>query len=244
MMRTFMRAGMKAGLIAMAALLAAAAPPPKPPQTAASARPPVAGNWNSLVRVSPDGTYIVGNPAAPVKLVEYLSFTCPHCAAFAVESAGVFRGQMIKSGSVMVEYRPVVRDSVDLAATLLLRCIGPQRFADAGEAVFKQQQDWLPLAVSFLEHDANRFALDPPLERLKITAQLSGLIELFRNQGMTGADIDRCFTDAAALRQAVAVGEASQKVIKGTPSFFINGAEVSAFEWSQLEPLLRAKGAK
>ncbi len=241
-----MRMLMKAGLVATAALLTAAAPAARPgaAQAAAPARPPVAGNWNSYVRVTPDGTYIVGNPAAPVKVVEHLSFTCPHCAAFAIESAGVFRGQMIKSGSVMVEYRPVVRDSADLAATLLLRCIGPQRFADASEAVFKRQQDWLPLAAGFLEHDASRFALDPPLEQLKITAQLSGLIDLFRGQGMTGADIDRCFTDAAALRQAVAVGEASKKVIKGTPAFFINGAEVSAFEWSQLEPQLRAKGAK
>ncbi|MFX5009123.1 thioredoxin domain-containing protein, partial [Acinetobacter baumannii] len=79
---------------------------------------------NSLVRVSPTGTYVIGNPRAPVKIVEYLSFTCPHCAAFARESSAVLRGQMIRSGSVMIEYRPAVRDQADLAVTLLLKCIG------------------------------------------------------------------------------------------------------------------------
>jgi len=242
---------MKHWILVFAALLTAAAPATRhgtsgnnaSTNTAAS-QPPVAGDWNSYVRVSPTGTYIVGNPRAPVKLVEYLSYTCPHCAAFARESAAVLRRQMIKSGSVMIEYHPAVRDQVDLSASLLVKCIGPKRFADASEAVFAHQDDWLPLAIGFLQNDARRFALDPPLAQMKTTAQLSGLIDLFRGQGMTNAELDRCFTDTAALNQVAALGDGSRTIIRGTPTFFVNGVKTDSFQWSKLEPELRAKGAK
>jgi protein-disulfide isomerase len=239
---------MRALLAAMAGLLVlAASPAPKsraPAATHAPVQPPVAGDWNSYVRLSATGTYIVGNPAAKVRVVEHLSFTCPHCAAFATESAAVLRGRLIKSGSVMIEYRPAVRDQVDLAATMLVRCIGPKRFADASETLFRKQDEWLPLGISFLQNDARRFALDPPLEQLKTTAQLSGLIDLFQGQGLTRPEIDRCFADQALLRQVLVAGEASRKAITGTPTFFVNGAKVDAAEWSKLEPVLRAKGAQ
>jgi protein-disulfide isomerase len=244
---------MKPGWLLVAALLMASAPGGKPraPATARPAAPtalptapPVAGDWNSYVRVSPVGTYIVGNPRAPMKIVEHISFTCSHCAAFSVESGAVFRGQMIKSGAVLIEYRPTVRDQVDLAATMLVRCIGPKRFAAASEAIFARQDDWLPLAASFMRNDASRFALEPPLQQMKVTAQLSGLTDLMREQGMTSAEIDACFTRLPVMKQAVAVGDASRKIIKGTPTFFLNGVMTKEFEWSKLEPILRAKGVQ
>lgn len=235
-------------LILLAAMLTlAAAPPARKPAVrpaTAPASPAVAGDWASYVRVSPQGSYIVGNPRAGVKLVEYLSYTCPHCAAFTQESAAVLRGKMINAGTVEVEYRPAVRDAADLAATLLVRCAGPARFTQVSEAIFARQDDWLPPAYGFLQNDAHRFSDDPVLEQLKITAQLSGLSDVVRGQGLTPAEIDRCFTDEAGLKQIVALGQASQKVIKATPSFFINGAATNVFEWSKLEPLLRAKGAR
>lgn len=237
---------MKRILFVMAALLIAAAPATRPrtPAANAPAQPPVAGDWSSYVRLSPVGTYVVGNPRALVRIVEHLSYTCPHCAAFSRESAPVLRGQMIKSGSVEIEYRPTVRDPADLAASILLRCAGPKRFAQASEAVFAHQDDWLPLAYGFLEHDAGRFSGDSPMEQLKIIAQISGLSDVLRGAGMTGEEIDRCFADKAMSDQILKVADASRKTIKGTPTFFLNGTQTDAFTWSGLEPLLRAKGAK
>lgn len=230
-------------------LLVAAAPAAKKPgppvaRAATPTAPPVPGDWNSYVRVSPIGTYIVGNPAAKVKIVEHLSYTCSHCAAFSVDSGPVLRGQMIKSGQVVIEYRPAVRDQIDLVATMLLRCIGPRRFAAASEALFAKQDDWLPIAYGFLQNDAARYALQPPLKQMKITAQLSGLSDFMQGQGMAAEEIDACFTRLPVLRQSVAVGDASHKIIDGTPTFFVDGKKLAAIEWSKLEPLLRAKGVQ
>src|SRR3546814_19557489 len=86
----------------------------------------------------------MGNPAAPVKLIEYLSYTCPHCAAFSAESAAVLRGRMVKSGKVSLELRNAVRDKLDLAAAALARCAGTQGFFAAYDALFARQRDWYP----------------------------------------------------------------------------------------------------
>ena len=65
-----------------------------------------------------------------------------------------------------------------------------------------------------------------------------------QGQGMTTAEIDACFTRLPVLRQSVAVGDASRKIIDGTPTFFVDGKKLDAIEWSKLEPLLRAKGVQ
>src|SRR3546814_11296312 len=92
----------------------------------------------------------MGNPAAPVKLIEYLSYTCPHCAAFSAESAAVLRGRMVKSGKVSLELRNAVRDKLDLAAAALARCAGTQGFFAASDALFARQPDWSPRGAPLL----------------------------------------------------------------------------------------------
>ena len=114
-----------------------------------------APNWQTRVTRTADGAFLVGNPNARVKLVEYMSYTCPHCAAFSRESAAVLRGQMIKSGTVSLEERNLVRDQLDLAAALLARCAGPAGFDKLSTAFFAQQDTWLPAGIQF--EQANGF---------------------------------------------------------------------------------------
>src|SRR3546814_20886474 len=78
----------------------------------AAAPAPQAGDWTRTVTQTAAGSFVMGNPAAPVKLIEYLSYTCPHCAAFTAESADVLRGRMVKSGKVSLEMRNAERGEV------------------------------------------------------------------------------------------------------------------------------------
>ncbi|MFX5684811.1 hypothetical protein ABTE42_22035, partial [Acinetobacter baumannii] len=66
----------------------------------------------------------------------------------------------------------------------------------------------------------------------------------FQALGMRETEIDRCLGDAKSLQQTVQVAQAGGKLITGTPTFFVNGAKLATLEWSGVEPLLRAKGAK
>lgn len=232
-------------LFAIAALLLlAGAAPAATPKPVAAPKAAAQRDWSQVVTLTPDGNFRLGNPQAPVKLVEYLSFTCPHCAAFSVESKAVLKGQYVRSGSTSVEFRPVVRDLVDLGATMLARCAGTEGFVAAAERLFARQGDWLGLAIAFLERDAHRYALLEPTAQVRAAAQIGGLIGLFQELGLPQARIDACLADNAALERALKAGDAAQPKTNGTPTFYINGEMQGPAEWRDLQPILRAKGAR
>lgn len=204
-----------------------------------------APDWQHHVVEAADGAYVVGNPNAKVKLVEYLSYTCPHCAAFSRESAGVLRGQMVKSGSTSIEIRNMVRDQLDLDAALLARCAGAGGFDKLSTAFFARQDQWLPAGVEWEQSNAQRMAMYPKMARLKASADGAGLTAIARANGMSQARIDACFADEAGLTPILAMMKRVPAGITGTPGFLINGKlRDNVYTWAELEPALRAAGAR
>ena len=100
---------------------------------------PAAKAWSTHISTSAIGAHIVGNPAAKVRLVEYYSYTCPHCAHFAAESATALKTQYVDKGLVVVEYRNMVRDPVDMTAALLAHCGDAKTFVGNHQAIFAAQ---------------------------------------------------------------------------------------------------------
>jgi protein-disulfide isomerase len=202
-----------------------------------------ARDWSASVNRTGAGAYVLGNPAARVKLIEYASYTCSHCAAFSGESAGVLKGQMIRSGSTSLELRHLIRDQVDLAAAVVARCTGPARFFRTSETIFAQQPQWLPHAIDYQEANNARLATYPPLAQLRALADGAGLTQLGRAAGLTDAAINACFADQAEVNRIVAM-TATAKDVDATPTFFINGKKIAAYNWAALAPALRAGGAR
>lgn len=202
-----------------------------------------ARDWTATVTKTAAGAYVLGNPAAPVKLVEYASYSCPHCAAFAAESGAVLKGRMIKSGSTSLEVRNYIRDAPDLAAAIVARCTGPKRFFPTSDAIFTQQPLWLPRAIDFQQDNALRLAGYSDLARLRAIADGSGLSGIGRAAGLTDAALDACFADQAEVNRIIAMTQAATG-ITGTPGFLVNGKHVNIFTWTGLQPILRAHGAK
>ena len=78
-----------------------------------------------------------------MKLVEYGSMTCPHCAAFSAEAMRArCCATYVKSGRVSWEFRNYVRDAFDLAASLVARCNGTKTFFPVTRAIFADQENW------------------------------------------------------------------------------------------------------
>ncbi|WP_242147420.1 thioredoxin domain-containing protein [Sphingomonas sp. BAUL-RG-20F-R05-02] len=210
----------------------------------ATALPAVAApDWSKVATKTATGSYVIGNPKAKVKLVEYLSYTCPHCAAFSKESAATLKGQFVKSGSVSVELRNAVRDRADLAAAQLARCAGPAGFSGATEAIFAAQDTWLPEAIKYSEFNAARIASYPINVQLQKVAAGAGLDTLMRARGMSQAAFDACFADTTAIDAIAKMSDASWQAIHATPSFLLNGAAYDYKGWPDLEKALRAAGA-
>lgn len=200
-------------------------------------------DWTIVAAPAAAGGYVIGNPKAKVKLVEYISYTCPHCRHFEEESTPALKGKMVRSGSTSVEIRNQIHDKLDLVAVTLGRCIGPAGFPKYHEAVFARQEAWMARGI---EYDRSGAAKDgaTPEARARKLADASGLSDLARGAGMTAAGLDRCFADRATIDRSVQASAALRQDVRGTPAFEINGTLVQSVGWAQLEPMLRAAGAK
>ncbi|MBB3471862.1 thioredoxin domain-containing protein [Sphingomonas sp. BK345] len=198
--------------------------------------------WTAVATPVATGSYLIGNPKARVKLVEYVSYTCPHCGHFAAESRATL-GAMVRSGSTSVEVRNQIHDGIDLAAATLARCAGPAAFPALHEAFFAKQEEWYERAAEWSEGNRARIASWPQLDQLKAVAQGAGLDAIAKQAGAPAAAIDACFASDAQVKRAIAASEATSKV-KGTPAFELNGKLIENVGWAQLEPQLRAAGAR
>lgn len=202
-----------------------------------------APNWVSSVRVQPNGAFVMGKPAAPVKLVEYLSYTCGHCAHYAGEASAPLKANYIAKGLVTVELRNAVRDRYDFTAALLARCGGPARFFGNSEALFATQATWLGKAGAFEAENADRLSKLAMNDSLKAIARGVGLDEIMKARGFTLPKIDACLSDATAQKQIVAMTNEAWNVrkISGTPSFLINGtAYAGPGSWAGVENGLKS----
>ena len=197
-------------------------------------------DWTKRVTQTPQGAFVLGNPAAKTRLVEYVSYTCDHCATFTGDASKPLRGHHVANGNTAVEIRHAVRDPIDLAATLLVRCAGSARFFAAHDRVFAAQGEWLPRGSLYLE--ANREALKAakPIERLKMLARGAALGPLV---GLNDTQVSTCLSNEAQQQPVLAMtSEAWQtRSIPGTPHFLLNGQGLDNITtWAALEPRLNA----
>jgi protein-disulfide isomerase len=221
-------------LLALFALLA--------PMTFAAAAGP---DWTKTITRAPNGAYVLGNPKAKVRFVEYLSYSCPHCAHFTGEAAGPIKAGYVSKGTVAVEMRNAVRDRYDFTAALLARCGGPTRFFGNTEALFAAQEGLMTKMVAF-EASNSLSETTPVNDALKAVARGSGLTDFMIARGFTSGQLDACLVDKATqgVVQALTAEAWQTRKIAGTPSFLINGESVKLTEWSQIEPKLRAAVAQ
>jgi protein-disulfide isomerase len=226
-------------------LLSTAAPAQQAkPAPKAAPKPASARDWRTHVVQTTSGATLTGNPAAKIKLVEYLSYTCSHCAHFAAESKAPLYDDLVRRGQVRVEFRHAVRDPLDMAAAMLARCTGPNGFGDASQAIFAAQETWFEQGRTWWQANAESIKAQPELAQLKAAANGSGLSALMQKRRMSAATIDRCFAAPGDLDKLTAMAKTAWETIKGTPSFTVNGKAVTGSNWASLQPALRAAGAR
>ncbi len=202
------------------------------------AMPAAAKDWTQVTSIAPSGGFVLGNPAAKVRLVEYSSFTCPHCAHFAETGMAALRSNYIRTGKVAFESRSAVRDGVDLVATLLARCRGPGRYFAASELVFARQEQWVGAAMTYQEANGEQLTKQAPADAMAAIAAGSGLDVLL---GLTPVRAKACLADKAGQARVAAMADEAwnKRRISGTPSFMINGVAVDALDWATLDLRLR-----
>jgi len=169
------------------------------------------------------GDMSLGDPKARVKMVEYASLSCSHCAAFNNDVFPAFKKKYIDTGKVHYTLREVLTDPAQVAAAgyMTARCAGKERYFTVVDAVFRG----FP-------------------EMARTGDARSNLVAAAKAGGLTEEQFVACVSDQDAQRDLVARTEraAQEAQLVGTPTFFFNGKKVAEHAMS-LEDLDAAVAA-
>ncbi len=204
---------------------------------------PASGDWTEAVAPTAAGGFVMGNPDAKVKLVEYGSLTCPHCAAFDKEGVPTLLANYVKNGKVSWEFRNFVRDPFDLAASLVARCNGAKSAFGLTRAIYAAQPEWVAKLQTVPPAESEAIAKLPPAQQFRALAKLAGFPQFAAMRGVPAAKTDACLADTKEIDRLVQMNSdaVSQYNVPGTPTFLINGTVVpDTASWELLEPKIKA----
>jgi protein-disulfide isomerase len=159
----------------------------------------------------------LGSPDAPVTLIEYASFTCPHCAAFNKEVMPRIKAEYIDTGKVRLVYREVYFDGPSLWASVVARCAGEDRFFGVVDVLFARQAEW---AHAQSGQDV-----------------VAGLTSIGKTAGLTEGEVMACLNDEAFRKSLVEEFQknAAADDVRATPSFVLNGRKVANMPWPEFK---------
>jgi protein-disulfide isomerase len=166
---------------------------------------------------------VQGDPDATVTVIEYASFTCPHCAAFHEGPYKQLKADYIDTGKIKFIYREVYFDRPGLWASMVARCGGQDKFFGIAELIYKGQSTWAR-------------AGEP-------AAIVDELRKIGRLAGLDNDTLESCLQDATQAQTLVAWyqenGERDE--ITSTPSFLINGTKHSNMAYADMKALIDAE---
>jgi protein-disulfide isomerase len=164
----------------------------------------------------------MGDPDAPVTLVEYAMFTCPHCAAFAQDVFPKIKENYIDTGKVRLVFREVYFNKPALWAAMIARCAPADRYFGVADALFATQASWAAES-------------DPQ-------AMLGKLYGVGRQAGLSNEQMDACMQDRAMAEALVAEYQknAAADGVEATPTFLIDGKKVGNLSYDELAAELDA----
>jgi len=164
--------------------------------------------------------FSLGDPDAPVKITEYASFTCPHCADFHATVWKSLKSEYIDTGKVRFTLREVYFDRYGLWAALVARCGGELRYFGIADMLFDRQGDWATQQ-------------DP-------TVAVASLRTIGLTAGLTNEQLDACLSDPAQVDALIAHFEEGMRAdqVEGTPTLFINGEKHPNMTWHDLKAII------
>ena len=207
--------------------------------------PPAGGDWTQTFAATPEGGFVMGNPGAKVKLIEYGSLTCPHCREFDETGVEPLVNTYVKSGQVSWEFRNYVRDPFDLAATLIARCNGAKSFFPLSRAMYKDQANWVGKVQAVPQAQLEGLQNLPSAQIPPAAAGYAGLPQWAAARGVPEAKSAQCLSDTVQVNKLVEMNaNVTQQFpdFQGTPTFIINGkmvkTEGGSPVWDQLKAAL------
>lgn len=175
------------------------------------------------VAITPDD-FTFGKADAPLTIVEYASQTCSHCADFRREVFPKLEENYIKTGKLRFVFREFQRNRIDLAASVLGRCLGRDAFIPFTDMLFENQATWM------MREDQDIIA---------------GLRDMTRRAGMSNQDFEACMKKEAEAKRLSDIRDKAMKdyCLEATPTLILNGKKLGSegTSYEGLDGLLTAE---
>ncbi|MFD1342792.1 DsbA family protein [Litorisediminicola beolgyonensis] len=165
----------------------------------------------------------LGAEDAPVEVIEYASYTCPHCARFHEEVFDQLKADYIDSGKVRFTYREVYFDKYGMWASLVARCGGQEKFFGITDMIYAGQNTWARAGAD--------------------GAIADGLRKIGLLAGLDKDQLEACLTDGEKLRSLVGWYQenATADDVSSTPTFIIDGEKYSNMPYDEFRKVLDDK---
>jgi protein-disulfide isomerase len=156
---------------------------------------------SDLMKPGPLPEMSLGDPKAPITVIEYASMTCPHCAHFSEATFPELKAKYIDTGKVYFIFREFPLDQLAAAGFILARCAGPDKYFPLVETLFASQRQWV---------------VQRPLEPM---------VAIAKQAGLTQEQFESCLANQQLISGIEKVrSDGAQKFgVQSTPTFFING---------------------
>lgn len=166
---------------------------------------------------------VMGAEDAPVTLIEYASYTCPHCANFHTGVLKQLKEEYIDTGKMKLVYREVYFDRYGLWASMIARCGGPEKFFGISDLIYKGQSDWSRAGGASEIIDALR--------------KIGGIA------GLDKDTVEACLQDGTKAQTLVAWYQenAIADGVEATPSFVLNGTRIANQSYEDFKALIDAE---
>ena len=157
---------------------------------------------------------ILGDPNAPITIIEYASFTCPHCKNFHEGTFKKLKKNFINTGKVKFILRDVYFDRYGLWAAMVARCDNSNKFYGIVDDIFRKQKEWTD--------GEENIDIANNLRKIGLAA------------GMDNEIISDCLSDGDMAQALVELYQinAERDKISSTPSFLINGEKMDKTSYS------------
>ena len=178
---------------------------------------------NAEVGTSTIPDMMIGNPDAKVTVIEYASYTCPHCASFHAGTFKDLKKNYIDTDKINFIFREVYFDRYGLWASMIARCAGPEKFFGLTDLMFQSQSSWTR-------------AGEP-------AAIIDELRKLGRLAGIDVETLEVCLNDNEKAKSLIAwyQNKAGADNIDSTPSFIINGKKYANMSLAEMSEIIDAE---
>ena len=157
---------------------------------------------------------VFGAEDAPITMIEYASFTCPHCKNFHADVLPLITENYIDTGKVRMIYRGIYFDRLGLWADMLARCAGPDRYFGIAAIIYEKQGEWTSAESA--------------------VGVVDNLYGIGRLVGLKQAAMEACMQDNLTAQAMVKLSTENAEAdgVNSTPTFVINGQTVTNMPYS------------